>query len=298
MRMLHMQSSPLSDAFAAGLNDGVANDMPDLEAVLLEYVTAARSRWPGFGIEDADLVRYMAARVRDGRPAPVAHAADLLLGCACGRGIPAAVEAFLREYGPAVDRVLAHRNTPRDVADDARQTLQQHLLVGDPEKGFPGKIADYRGAGPLRSWVATVAANTLLALWRAAGRRREQPAETAGASLEGVPLDPELEYLRERYATEVEDAIVHALGQMSDRDRTLLRLHLGERLSIDAIGSIYSINRATAARWLVAARSSLMVAARDRLRAQLRISDSECDSLVALVNSRLHVSIVRRISEA
>ena len=67
--------------------------------------------------------------------------------------------------------------------------------------------------------------------------------------------------------------------------------------SIDVLGSMYSVNRATAARWLAAARRSLMDGARARLRAQLRLSESECDSLVALVRSSLDISIVKQLSE-
>jgi RNA polymerase sigma-70 factor, ECF subfamily len=95
----------------------------------------------------------------------------------------------------------------------------------------------------------------------------------------------------------VEEAIVHALDALSDRDRTLLRLHLCERSSIDVLGAMYGVNRATAARWLAAARRELLSGARERLRARLRLSETECDSLVAMVNSRLDVSIVRRLSE-
>lgn len=94
-----------------------------------------------------------------------------------------------------------------------------------------------------------------------------------------------------------ETAIERALTRLSVRDRTLLRLHLAERLSIDALGAMYSVSRATAARWLAAARGALAQGVRDDLRARLHIPDSELDSLIAVVRSQLDVSVLRRLSE-
>jgi RNA polymerase sigma-70 factor (ECF subfamily) len=74
-------------------------------------------------------------------------------------------------------------------------------------------------------------------------------------------------------------------------------LHLGERMSIDALGAIYSVDRATAARWLVAARQALVEKTKETLRARLQLSEGECDSLVGLVRSQLDVSILRRLTE-
>jgi RNA polymerase sigma-70 factor (ECF subfamily) len=130
---------------------------------------------------------------------------------------------------------------------------------------------------------------------RTAERRREEHDSSQVARL-AADLDPELAYLKDRYATEMEQAVVHALAHLSDRERTLMRLHLGEHMTIDQLGAMYRVNRATAARWLTAARESLVARARSDLRLRLRLSESECDSIVALVRSQLDVSIVRRLS--
>jgi len=86
------------------------------------------------------------------------------------------------------------------------------------------------------------------------------------------------------------------LSELGDRERTLLRLHLGERLSIDVLASMYSVNRATAARWLVAARQQLLSRARAAIRASLGSSDEELESLGVLLQSQLHVSLTRRLT--
>ncbi len=192
-----------------------------------------------------------------------------------------------------IARVLARRHAATDMAKDATQLVHQRLLVAEP--GQTPEIAKYRGTGPLRSWVSTTAATTLLMMQRSAGRRREEQQDSS-VIVAVKDADPELQYLKERYKVEMEEALVRALGGLGDRERTLLRLHLGERMSIDHIGSMYQVNRATAARWLVRARQALLDATRHEIQARLRVSSSECDSIVALVRSQLDVSILRHLT--
>lgn len=292
-----MSASPFSRAFVDGARASAPAQIDAaFEAALAAYVAAARGHWPDIELDELEFVRYLAARAASGELPPVAHAAELWLACACALGVPSALAAFDSEYAPVIRRVLARRKAAQDVADDVGQILQERLLVADPAGGKRAKIADYKGSGPLKSWVATAAATTLATLQRAARRRREAP-ESAEANAWAVAVDPELEYLKQRYAREVEAALIAALDALSDHDKTLLRLHLGQRLSIDVLGTMYSVNRATAARWLGAARRALADGARARLVSALQLSPSELDSLIALVNSRLEVSIGRRLAD-
>jgi RNA polymerase sigma-70 factor (ECF subfamily) len=290
----------LSDVFRAHLGGAEASETTgrdekdaELEAALRAYVDAARAAWPSFGIDDAELVRYLAARAPGAKVPPVQHAADMLLACACGRGVPSAVEAFHRSYGGVIARVLTRRRASTDMAEDAIQNVLERLLVALP--GAAPKIAEYRGSGALRSWVATAAATTLLMMRRTAERRREEDDAGFLAGL-ARDADPEVLYMKERYKAEMEEAITGALTQLSDRERTLLRLHLGEHMSIDELGTMYRVNRATAARWLAAARESLITSARDALRTRLKLSDRECESIGVLIQSDLQLSIARRLS--
>lgn len=289
-----MASASLAEVFAKIVGEPVAADRAGLQLALEEYLTAARSQWAEFSIEDDEFTRFLAASAKGGSLPPVAHAADLFLACACARGIPSAILAFRRSYGTVIDGVLLQRNAAQHLADDARQILEQRLLIGDGPGARP-KIADYRGLGPLKSWVASSAARVLSTLRRSASRKREIAEPTSDFQF-GVELDPELLYLKQRYGSEVQRAIVEALDELSARDRTLLRLHLVERATIDVLGGMYAVNRATAARWLAAARRSLAESARSKLRARLQLTESQCDSLVALVDSELHVSVLRHLS--
>lgn len=263
-----------------------------MDDALVAYLRAARDAWPELEVDEAALVAHVSQRAIDGAPPPVAHAGDLYLACACALGVPGAVDAFDRAYGSVIARVLARRRATPDLADDAAQTIRERLFVAAGD-GAP-KIAEYAGTGPLRSWVSTVAATTALMANRAAARRREESepdGDAVGDLVRGA--GPDLLYLKERYKADMAKAVIAALGALGDRDRTLLRLQLSERMSIDRIGAMYRVDRSTAARWLAAARDALIAGARRELKDKLGLDEDECDSMAALVRSELHVSIVR-----
>jgi RNA polymerase sigma-70 factor (ECF subfamily) len=257
------------------------------------YVAAARAAWPMLEVDAVSFDRYLAQRAPvAGRLPPVAHAGDLLLAFACATGVPGAVATFRATFDGVLARVLARRRASASDAADIKQTVYERLLVAAP--GAAPRIAEYRGDGPLRSWVSTSVATTLLMMQRAAGRRRER--SNAAAEVAAVAqADPEILHLKRRYRVHIEAAVVRALGRLGQRERTLLNLHLSEGLTIDHLGAMYRVNRATAARWLSAARDALVDHARGEIRSDLRVSESECDSLVALVRSDLDVSIARHL---
>ncbi len=268
------------------------NDSDGVERALREYVVEARRQRSDLRVDEEGFVRHVAERSPDGKLPPLEYAGDMLLAFGCAHRDTVARTAFYATYSDVIARVLARRGGRDGLGDDAAQILFERLLVGT--ETAPPKLAEYRGVGPLRSWVSTTAAMTLLMMQRAEGRRREEPEDSSAAPFVGQ-LDPELGYLKERYAGEVHAAIVAALGHLSDRDRTLLRLNLVQRLSIDQLGTMYNVNRATTARWLVAAKKNLVDGAKAALGERLGLSESQCDSIVALVQSRLDVSIVRHL---
>jgi RNA polymerase sigma-70 factor (ECF subfamily) len=192
-----------------------------------------------------------------------------------------------------IARVLARRRASPALAADATQAVYERLLVA--RSGAAPKIADYAGMGSLRAWVSTVAATTLLMIRRAEARRREEPPDLDGSFERATAAEPELRYLQERYKVELQDALRRALERLTDRERLLLRLHLGESMSIDALGAMYSVNRATAARWLASARAAILTGTREELTRALKLSPSEWASIVALVQSQLSVSVVRHL---
>ena len=169
--------------------------------------------------------------------------------------------------------------------------MRSRLLVARGE--VRPKLSEYRGRGRLASWLRVVALRT--ALNAVAGKKREVSAEVADELL--ASPDPELDYLRARYAPQFHEAFRRALGSLDAQERAVLRMHLVDGLSIDRIGQLFEVHRATAARWLARARDQLFEMTRDRLREELGLSATEFASIVKLVRSQLDVSICRMLED-
>ncbi|WP_394822961.1 sigma-70 family RNA polymerase sigma factor [Pendulispora albinea] len=240
-----------------------------------------------------NFVRHLAERAAIGNVPHDTYAGDVYFAYACIRRVGGAVEAFYQTFDHVIRRVISHRGTSRDMVDDTVQSVYERLLVG--AAGSRPKLADYAGTGPLRSWVASAAATTTLMIHRAVGRRREQPRCDMDEVRE-VAAQPDLDYMKRKYKVELEDAIAMAFIHLGHRDRALLRLHLCQRLSIDKIGAMYDVDRSTAARWVKAALERVMEAARQEACRKLQVSESQCRSIAGLVQSELHVSILRLLS--
>jgi RNA polymerase sigma-70 factor (ECF subfamily) len=110
---------------------------------------------------------------------------------------------------------------------------------------------------------------------------------TEGATV----ADPELELVKRRHSEDFEAAFRDALAALAPRQRNVLRLHFVDGLTIAAIGAVHRVHRATAARWLAGARADVLERTRSALRARLRLTPTEVDSLVAVVQSRLDVNL-------
>ena len=80
---------------------------------------------------------------------------------------------------------------------------------------------------------------------------------------------------------------------LSDREKNLLRQSAIDGLSIDDLAALYRVHRATCARWLEAAREALFSDTRRRLIDEAGIAEAECDSIIRLVQSQLHVTLRR-----
>lgn len=154
------------------------------------------------------------------------------------------------------------------------------------------KIADYSGAGPLHAWLRVTLTRTLLD----ATRKRTETATADEEQIRALPADdhdPELLYLKRLYARELRVAFEEAAAALSPEDRNLLRYHFAEGLTVDQLGALYNVHRATAARRVASARDGLLSATRERLMRHLRLSRSELESVMRMIESDLHLSVHR-----
>jgi RNA polymerase sigma-70 factor, ECF subfamily len=263
---------------------------PRLEEALLEALAAGRAAWPDIALDGRDFVAHLTARLPDA-PDPVAavaalHAADLYLACACARGDTRALACFDEQFLAPVGRGWGGRHRLADVADEVRQGLRVRLLVSDG--GGPPRIAGYTGRGPLAAWVRMAATRLGLDL-----RRRERPdaRDEDELSIEAKGDDPELQYLKTRYAGELSEALQSTLAALSARTANVLRLHYQEGMTVDAIGTMYRVSGRTVQRWLAEARRTILTETRRLLSERLGLTDSRLDSLIGLVRSRLDISL-------
>jgi RNA polymerase sigma-70 factor (ECF subfamily) len=224
--------------------------------------------------------------------APLAHAEDLYLACACARGLPAALAAFdalLNDVSVWVRRVDA---SP-DFADEVRQRLRERLLL-PPSGGGRPRIAEYNGAGTLRAWLRIAAARTALNLRR---NRDDQPmapldlAEHQEPALAALSVEPELRALRGEHQDTLRQAMRDAFVWLSREERTALRLQYGARLTTERIATVLQVDRSTAVRRLAQARSRMLVETRRLLGERLRLSPPEVDSLIDALRESLELSL-------
>lgn len=278
----------LAAAFLTRLPAELRGHAEHVAGELTALVERARSEGGGIDLDPLGFVAHVAERVTfdaQGRPRlATLHVGDLWIAYGCTIKHAGALATFEQRYAAEIKKALA-RSFERALAEDAELKLRERLLlVGGDEQS---RLASYAGRGALGPWLRAAAVRTAIDLMRS---RREVPADP-GTLGDAAAVDPLLAQLKERYRTEFRGAFSDAVAQLTDRERTLLRYRFVDDLSIDEIGLLYGVHRATVARWIAAVRESLFEATRARLMEQLSITDSDVDSVLRLIDSQLEISI-------
>jgi RNA polymerase sigma-70 factor, ECF subfamily len=221
---------------------------------------------------------------------PDARAADLYLAAACAAGDPAAIAHLDAQLPGIVRPALARLGAP---ASDDEEILQRaRIALFSPGRDGKRGIAAYSGRGELRGYVRAVAVRQALRRLE----REEQPSPDGDEGLALLPDQadsPELRLLKEGCRAELRAAFATALAGLAPRARTLLRQHYLDGLTVDVLGRLYRVHRATAARWVDAARADVLREVRRHLRLTLGLGPDALESAVALVRSQLDLSLAR-----
>jgi len=300
------------ERFWAGLGDARRLDLgalPDWEARLDAALAEPASSFDVGWLPRADFGAELAIRLqRDDEEVARwwdhLRPADLYLACACARGVAGAIERFESIYGDEIARTARRFERPGLAADDLVQLLRTKLFTGagaaaDPEaptsepEGRP-KIASYTGQGFLQNWVRVTTTRTFIDCCRRQSEAAELPiADELVAMLPEPGADPELALLKREHAAHFKAAFAEAVAALDSSDRVLLKQHWVERLTIDQLGALYHLHRATAARRLAKARAALLAGARDGLARRLGLPAERLASALELLASRLEVSMER-----
>jgi len=257
---------------------------------------SARATWPTVELPTDVFLKFLAERVGPEESDLLAclnqlRTAELYLACGCVLGDPRAVAAFERAFIPSVDSYLAGTGMSDVSRDELRQSLRERVLVAREDQ--PPKIALYSGRGPLGAWLRMVTVRLATDLLRQRTGERRDPDVT-------VPIeaaDPELRYLKERYRPEFEAALEEACRRLSPHDGTVMRLHFVDGTPLSAIARMYNVSARTVQRWVAAAQTQIVNDVRGRLTKKLALTSSELDGLLALVASRLNISLHRLFAD-
>jgi RNA polymerase sigma-70 factor, ECF subfamily len=131
-----------------------------------------------------------------------------------------------------------------------------------------------------------VAMRTALDLARRTAQGRLRLAELDD-ELVAHAISPESQYSTREFDVALQRAMRDAVRRLPDKQRFALRMQVVAGWSIDQIGLSLSAHRATAARWVIAARDQVEQDVRDALVQGLGLSAVEVDRAIGSLRSRL-----------
>jgi RNA polymerase sigma-70 factor (ECF subfamily) len=243
--------------------------------------------WSAVGFAEACRARWQAESARDladRMGGPVGRAEEyLVLACLAGR--PGAAATLDREYLIKLTPRLRTLCRSRDVADEALQALREKLLLPPTPR-----LAQYENRGQLAAWLTIVAVRTALDLTRRAQHSALRSTELNEQLVEHA-LSPESQFATRQLDAALRRALVGALERLPPEQRFALKMQLVAGWSIDQIGRALSTHRATAARWLVAARERLEQEVRATLVRELGFEPREVDGALGALRSRLDLRL-------
>lgn len=266
----------------------------ELETLLSSTLEAARAEWPRVTLADDVFVEHLATHASASPPVLAflrgVHAGDLYLACAVARHDRAALAAFEERFMARVPEYVLRVRIPPDAVDEVKQKLRERLVMG--EAGARPKIAEYSGKGALGGWLRVTAVRTALNHVRGKAATTEEVGEELS-----VAGDPELAFLKERATDLFRDAFRRVLDGLDANERSILRLHYIEGLTMDQLAQLYKMPRSTVARRVASAREQILRATETLLREERRLSPSAVASVIRDAQSRLDVTITRLLRE-
>jgi RNA polymerase sigma-70 factor (ECF subfamily) len=286
----------LAELFAAAWPHA-GGSPPAIGPRLVELCGEAHRSYPALEIDDRQLIAAIASRAPAGDLSNYlqhCHAGDLAVASAAAKGSQSAIAELERAHRQTIDAACRRFAGPGQTSDDLRQILRTKLFVAEP--GKQPKIADYAGQGFLDNWLRVTAVRVFLDLTKRKDRTRESSAEDDDILALPNPGDLQLDVVKAEYRTAVAEAMHEGAQQLEPGDRHLLRQHFVQGLSIDQLGAVLGIHRATAARRITRAREQLVVETRKQLALKLKLDESELDEVIGLVMSRLDVSIAKLLA--
>ena len=218
-----------------------------------------------------------------------ARPGDLYLAYACAKGDPGAHRHFDRKFIATLEPYVTRYGFSAHAMTEVKQRVRMKLLLGASPS-----IARYKGTGPLGAWVRVTAVRVAVDVAAVEGAPGPNESEYLVELYGELDGNPELETAKKLTRERFRAALEVSLQRLPAREKALLRLHFIEALSLEAVGLIYRVHRATVARWLVAVRAQVSADLRKELGMKPRGSTTELRSLVGMLRTEIQLS-ARRI---
>lgn len=267
---------------------------PPLRDELGQSLRLARARYPEVRLSEEAFSEHVVAKMAllgEGATLSDLRTNELFLARAAAGRDPQAIAAFERETFREIDAAYAKFSRVPATLDDVKQRLRERLFVGEE----PGILA-YAGTGALRGWVRAAGLHLLLNM--TARETREVPSKDSELFEVVIGDEPSAEaaYVKLACRKELEAALGVAMSALGDRERALLRYAFVDRRTVDDIGAVYGVHRATAARWVAAARARLVEETHRDLTRRLGISDLEAKSIIVAALSGVGSMLIGQLS--
>ena len=287
-----------SDALHGAVRERFDADPRAVTQALDTHWDAAREAWPTITVAGERFASELARRLGPtASPDALTRtcATDVYLAIACADGDQAAIRRFEETVLREVDLAGTKLRATPDQAAEVKANLRRVLFVDEPKR--PAATREFSGRGSLRAYVRVMATRDLI---RAINKgRREAPIGDQDIVDRLAPHhDPELSILRAQYHGVVDDAMRAAVAGLDERTRALLRYQLVDGWTVDQVGKLYGVHRATAARWIATARETVGDTIQAELAKRLSIDKNEVASIIRLVQSRVDVSLDRLLGVA
>jgi len=260
------------------------------------FESAARL-WPNVQVDEQLFRDYVGAHLtpRAGDEGDTTHTperiASLYLCFACVQGSDAACAAFQQKYLAIIRNSIARIFPDRPWIDEVASRFLAQLLVGKEPR-----LTRYSGRGDLAAWLKVVATRAAIDAKRTHPDQDEEPLSSSVEA--AMSLSPESLIFCRDHALGILDALARAISSLDKRQRNLLRLNYADGLNIDDVGALYGVHRATVARWLQQARTSVESTVLEDLRAQRGIDPTDIGSLIHGARPYLEDSLRKLLGES
>jgi RNA polymerase sigma-70 factor (ECF subfamily) len=265
------------------------------EASLANWGEEAEAAWSEFRIDRSSFLEKVRASLPEGPTTalPRLHHIELYLAHACALGERQALTLFTRRYLTKIPHYLRRFSGVEALLDECRTTLEDKLLLSPGTGGRP-RIDQYSGRGPLDAWVAIVAQRTMLAMLRSRGAHIDSTSELCDLWSAAYEVEGDAH----RYLNVIKETLREVLQSLPLRQRSILRLSIVEDVSLTQIARMLHVNQSTVSRTFHASLEKVNRQVRARLKEAHGMGDSEVESIVRQLQSRIDLSLSGLFAEA